>query len=78
MQLKCVFSTCFYKQNNKSKENNNLNNNSHNIFIDDMEIDAEHEAESVKIIIKEKDNNAENKSSNNRKNEMFRGRKRNT
>ena len=59
MQLKFAFSTCFYKQNNKSKENNNLNNNSHNIFIDDMEIDAEHEAESVKIIIKEKDNNAE-------------------
>ena len=59
MQLKFAISTCFYKKNSKSKENNDPNDNRNNIFTDNIEIDVEYEAESVKIIIKEKDNNAE-------------------
>ena len=47
----------FYKNNIKSRENNNVNNNRHNIFTDDAEIDAEQEEDAVKITINEKHNN---------------------
>ena len=51
--------TCFYKQNNKIKEQINLKDNKHNVFTDDMELDTEHEVSSVKIITKEKENSME-------------------
>ena len=54
---KCVPTTCFYKNNNKSRKNNNVNTNRHNIFTDGAEIDAEQEEDEVIIIIKEKCNN---------------------
>ena len=37
---------CFCKK-NKSNENNNFNNNRYEIFTDDVELDAEHEADLI-------------------------------
>ena len=37
---KCVLIACFYKQNGKSNENNNVNNNRHDHFADGMELDS--------------------------------------
>ena len=53
--------TYFYKQNKKRGENNNnnFNNNRRNILTNDMEIELEHEADAVQIIIKEKCNKME-------------------
>ena len=34
------------------KNNNNINNNRHNVLINDMEIESENEADTVQIIIK--------------------------
>ena len=49
--------TYFYKKNIKSRKNNNLNNNRHNVLKDDMEIEAENEMDEVKIITRGKYNN---------------------
>ena len=38
---------------------NNLNNDGHNIFTENVEINTENEVDSVKIITKEKENNVE-------------------
>ena len=53
---------CFYEQNNKSRKNNNVNNDRHNILTNDVEIESEHEVDAVKIITKEKHNKMEKES----------------
>ena len=65
----------FCKNNNKSRENNNLNTNRHNIFTDDAEIDVEQGEDAVKTIMKEKQNNKvkEVKQEQYEKNKNFRG-----
>ena len=50
----CVPETWFYKNNNKIRKNNNVNNIRCNIFVDDTEIDAEQEEDTVKKNYKRK------------------------
>ena len=45
--------TCFYKNNKENMKNENVNNNKHNIFTDDAEIDAEQKENVGKMLMNE-------------------------
>ena len=50
-QTKHVPIACFYKNNKENMKNEKVNNNRHNIFTDDAEIDAEQKEDAGKMLM---------------------------